>query len=77
MLNKFKNFFLHSKFNNKKYLLAVSGGVDSMVLLNIFNKLFKKNIGVAHCNFNLQKKNNINKILILNFCYKNNIFFFL
>ena len=29
-------------FNDKKYLLAVSGGIDSMVMLNLFLK-FKLN----------------------------------
>ncbi len=40
-------------YKEKVYLLAVSGGVDSMVLMHIFNSLglhFK----VAHCNFNLR-----------------------
>ena len=39
----------------KKILLAVSGGVDSMVLTDLFLKLFgSKNIGIAHCNFQLR-----------------------
>ncbi len=36
-----------------KLLLAVSGGLDSMVLLAIMQQL-KLNIGVAHCNFSLR-----------------------
>ena len=40
-------------FNDKKYLLAVSGGVDSMVMLNLFLK-FKLNFSVCSCNFNLR-----------------------
>lgn len=36
-----------------KLLLAVSGGLDSMVLLAIMQQL-KLNIGVVHCNFNLR-----------------------
>ena len=41
---------MHSKF-----LIALSGGVDSMVLANLFlnNNL---NFSVAHCNFNLRDK---------------------
>ena len=34
-------------------LLAVSGGVDSMVMLHLFHRLHFK-ISVAHCNFNLR-----------------------
>ena len=38
-----------------KILLGVSGGVDSMVMLNLFiRKNF--NIGIAHCNFQLRGK---------------------
>ena len=36
-----------------KLLLAVSGGLDSMVLLAIMQQL-KLNISVAHCNFSLR-----------------------
>lgn len=35
-------------------LLAVSGGVDSMVMLHLFHRLHF-NISVAHCNFNLRE----------------------
>lgn len=41
--------FLHGK----KLLLAVSGGVDSMVLVHIFNAL-GYDIAIAHCNFGLR-----------------------
>lgn len=37
----------------KKLLLAVSGGVDSMVLLYLFKQL-NFDVAVAHCNFNLR-----------------------
>ena len=37
----------------KKVLLAVSGGLDSMVLLHLFQQLHYE-IGVAHCNFQLR-----------------------
>ena len=45
-----KSFSLDPKV---KLLIAVSGGVDSMVLLDLFAKL-KYNITIAHCNFNLR-----------------------
>jgi tRNA(Ile)-lysidine synthase len=37
----------------KKLLLAVSGGLDSMVLLHLFKEL-KYEIAIAHCNFQLR-----------------------
>lgn len=40
-------------FTAKKYLLAVSGGVDSMVLCDLFLK-HKLNFTIAHCNFHLR-----------------------
>ena len=39
--------------SEKIFLLAVSGGVDSMVLMHVFNSLGLK-YKVAHCNFNLR-----------------------
>ncbi len=55
MLSKFQN---HISYNlaflrGKKLLLAVSGGIDSMVLLHLFRQS-DFNISVAHCNFNLR-----------------------
>jgi len=38
---------------DKKLLLAVSGGLDSMVLLHLFKEL-GYDITIAHCNFNLR-----------------------
>ena len=44
----------HELFSHEdKILLAVSGGVDSMVMLSVFVRL-GYNIGVAHCNFGLR-----------------------
>ena len=43
--------FLHGK----KLLVCVSGGVDSVVLLSLINKM-NYTIGVAHCNFKLRHK---------------------
>ncbi|BDT61562.1 MAG: hypothetical protein RDO_0900 [Flavobacteriales endosymbiont of Rhyzopertha dominica] len=79
MFNKINNIFLkfNNFFKNKKYLLTISGGVDSMVLLNIFYKILNNNISVAHCNFTiLNNKINYNYNLIYNYCKKRNIIFF-
>ncbi|MFK7000112.1 tRNA lysidine(34) synthetase TilS [Flavobacterium oreochromis] len=42
-----------SFLNGKKLLLAISGGIDSIVLLNLFAKL-DFHIAIAHCNFQLR-----------------------
>jgi len=57
-----KNIFLnHLKTNaltHKKILLAVSGGVDSMVMLHLFLQSDNK-IGAAHCNFQLRGQDSL------------------
>lgn len=55
MLQKIqKHFEEHFSFTQgKKLLLAVSGGIDSMVLLSVLKKMSLE-IGVAHCNFQLR-----------------------
>lgn len=47
--NKKHNLIKH----NSKILLAISGGIDSIVLLDIFEKLNFK-FSIAHCNFTLR-----------------------
>ena len=57
MLTKFKNH-IQSNFptlKDQKLLLAISGGIDSMVLLHLFHEL-DFNISVAHCNFMLREE---------------------
>lgn len=55
MLNRFLSFIKKHALNSdgSKWLLAVSGGLDSMVLLNLCHRA-GFNISVAHCNFNLR-----------------------
>lgn len=55
MLHKLQNH-ISTNFpflKGKKLLLAISGGIDSMVLLDLFSKL-QFEIGIAHCNFQLR-----------------------
>lgn len=60
---------------NNKIICAVSGGVDSMVLAYILNKL-KFNIIVATCNFNLRgEESDKDQALVKTFCDENNIMF--
>lgn len=52
---KLKSFLAEfiPEYASKKYLLAVSGGMDSMLMLQLFHQL-QLNFSVAHCNFNLR-----------------------
>ena len=55
MLQKFQNH-INANFGflkDKKLLLAISGGMDSMVLVHLFQKL-NLNFALAHCNFQLR-----------------------
>lgn len=55
LANRFQEYINHHQLLNgkEKILLAVSGGVDSMVMLHLFATC-GYNIGVAHCNFMLR-----------------------
>ena len=55
MLTKFQNHINQNLpfLNGRKLLLATSGGIDSMVLLDLCRKS-KLDIRVAHCNFQLR-----------------------
>jgi tRNA(Ile)-lysidine synthase len=55
MLHQFQNH-LHDTFPflaDKKLLLAISGGIDSMVMVHLLQQT-KFQIGIAHCNFQLR-----------------------
>lgn len=49
----FIQFFKKYKLENSKFLLGVSGGVDSVVLANLFAK-YSLNFDIAHCNYQLR-----------------------
>lgn len=57
MIHRFSEFIKSEKIfpPQSPILLAVSGGVDSAVLADIFKKT-KQNFGIAHCNFQLRGK---------------------
>ena len=78
VLSYFKNFFLENKINTNEvtFLLAVSGGVDSIVLLELF-KESRFNFSVATCNFNLRNKNSDKDLkFVNNICLENKIKFY-
>ncbi len=53
---------------NRSFLLGVSGGVDSMVMLKIFHEL-GLNFVVAHCNFGLRgAESDADEQLVKNYC---------
>jgi tRNA(Ile)-lysidine synthase len=55
MLNEFNRFIAENKLikPGEKILLAVSGGIDSMVMTHLFLKSGYE-AGIAHCNFSLR-----------------------
>lgn len=60
---------------NDSILLTVSGGIDSMTMLNLFLE-HEYNIGVAHCNFMLRgKESDMDQDFVRNIADKNNIKF--
>jgi len=61
----------------KKYLLAVSGGIDSMVMADLFLQQ-QLEFSVAHCNFQLREEDsNLDEQLVIDWCIKNNIDYFI
>ncbi|HIF49614.1 MAG TPA: tRNA lysidine(34) synthetase TilS [Cytophagales bacterium] len=78
-LNKiFINFFSDNNIDldTNKFLLAVSGGIDSMVMLDLFkkNNLF---FSVCTCDFSLRGNESLGDCLLVEkVCKKNNIIFY-
>jgi len=75
MIKAFNSFInsLVSQTDSKKYLLAISGGIDSMVMLNLFQQT-KLKFSVANINFKLRGEEADNEaIFVKNYCTDNNI----
>ena len=61
---------------NSSFLLAISGGVDSMVLLHLFNNA-SLNFSVAHCNFLLRGRDSDNdELFVQSICEKSRTKYF-
>jgi len=75
MLEKFQNH-IASRFpflEGKKIFIAVSGGLDSMVMLHLFQQL-PYDIAVLHCNFQLRGLESFgDQDFIQNYCDQNEI----
>ncbi|QIK16779.1 tRNA lysidine(34) synthetase TilS [Blattabacterium sp. DPU] len=71
-IDKIKKYFSFEQ--KKKVCVAVSGGLDSMLLINLFLDIPEIESEVAHCNFSLRdEESNEDEIFVKNFCYKKNI----
>lgn len=58
---------------NEPILVAVSGGVDSMVLLHLLHSIDSYNLVVAHCNYNLRKESILDEALVQSYCLEHKI----
>lgn len=78
MLNKFQNH-INANFSflqDKKLIVATSGGMDSMVLVHLFQK-FNLNFALAHCNFQLRgAESDGDENFVKDYAKHNNITFF-
>lgn len=75
MLPEFQNHLSEnlSFLNGKKLLIAVSGGIDSMVLVHLFNRL-GYDISLAHCNFGLRgEESDGDEKFVTDYANKNNL----
>lgn len=76
MLQDFQHYIKDNKLfdiKNDRVLLAVSGGVDSMVLLDLFIRS-NYNFAIAHCNFHLRGEESLrDEYFVRKFAQTNNI----
>ena len=77
-MDKSYNYLKYLLNDNDYVVIALSGGPDSMVLLNLLIKLREKkhiNIVCAHVNHGLRKESEEEKIFVEDYCNKNNLIF--
>lgn len=75
MLSKFQNHIISDLpfLQKAKVLIAVSGGLDSMVLLDLISKT-NIEFAVAHCNFQLRnEESNDDEFFVKSYCKENSI----
>ncbi len=71
----YKKFISSIPSSESRYLLAISGGLDSMALLSLFAQ-FKLNFAVCHINHNIRPESNFEQSELSAYCSKLNISFF-
>jgi tRNA(Ile)-lysidine synthase len=74
MLDEFKDYIISEQLFSEKdnLLLGISGGVDSMVMLDLFNASPYKT-SVAHCNFSLRgEESDADQLLVEEECRRKN-----
>lgn len=59
----------------RKYVVAVSGGVDSMVLLELLNRQNYKDIIVAHFDHGIRQESQQDRIFVQRYCVSHNMRF--
>ena len=75
MLEKFANHIVTNFpfIQNSKFYIAVSGGIDSMVLVHLFQH-FRLEFGLLHCNFKLRgEESDADMRFIHDYCYENRL----
>lgn len=78
MIDDFKKYIRDNDLAGEgdKILLAVSGGIDSMVMTHLFIESGYKT-GIAHCNFSLRdEESDLDEELVSDFAHDHNIPFF-
>ncbi|MCE5345667.1 MAG: tRNA lysidine(34) synthetase TilS [Bacteroidales bacterium] len=78
MLKRFKTFIKENNLikTGDRILLAVSGGIDSMVMTHLFLSL-DNDLGIAHCNFSLRgKEADMDEEMVRQFAADHNIPFY-
>ncbi len=78
MLNRLIDFVTKKKLfsNSEKILLAVSGGIDSMVMLHLFDRA-GFHFAVVHCNFQLRGfESDADEKFVSEYCTTHGIIFF-
>lgn len=77
MFNKLKQYIEEKKLFSRqdRILLAVSGGMDSMVMLDLFRQS-NYHIGVSHCNFKLRPEADQEELMVRSYCESNRIPFY-
>ncbi len=73
----FSEFLLSEDLENQKILLMISGGVDSMVLLDLAQKVVSvQDLAVFHLNHHTGEQSNTHQLFVQDYCSKNNIKFY-